>query len=315
MKKIKFVNVIILIFAIFAIFGGAYVFYKTAYAFAKTNGGTLVMAQEIISDEELSEYKQLSSDLDEKYLGTFCDVFADAKTELLSRTEDMLGDEYKALKSQADYARKDLAELANAMKDSDEINKLKDKLTELKEQLIKAPEQEKEALKASMKDVLSEITRLNLENFATLSKKRREIDALNDKIKAILESKKDSIKDVEKEVLDGSRDKLKQLVFAYGTEAEALAKAFGVTDYKKEPYFLSIINPDLRLIDFDKQAMMDAVRNRRMHGHDHHHDHHDEKPASCSFTGGCDHNCSDCAENCDECESVYDTKKIDKNDN
>ena len=310
MKKIKFVNVIMLIFAIFAIFGGAYVFYRTAYAFTKTNGGTLVMAQEIISEEELSEYKQLKEDLEEKYLGLFCDVFAEAKDELLSRTEDMLGEEYKAIKSQAEYARKDLLSLADEMKENQEINALKDRLTELKEQLIKAPDQEKEQLKATMKEVLAEITRLNLQNFATLSKKRREIDALNNQIKSILDSKKDSIKDVEKEVLVGARDKLKQLVFAYGTEAEALAKAFGVTDYKKEPYFLSIVNPDLRLIDFDKNAMMDAVRNRKMHGHEHHHhDHHDE------ISGGCDHNCSACSENCDENNSVYNTKKIDKNDN
>ena len=309
MKKIRFVNVIMLIFAIFAIFGGAYVFYRTAYAFTKTNGGTLVMAQEIISEEELSEYKQLSEDLEEKYLGLFCDVFADAKAELLSRTEDMLGEEYKAIKSQAEYARKDLLSLADGMKDDKEINALKDRLTELKEQLIKAPDQEKEQLKATMKEVLAEITRLNLQNFTTLSKKRREIDALNDKIKSILDSKKDSVKDVEKEVLVGAREKLKQLVFAYATEAEALAKAFGVTDYKKEPYFLSIVNPDLRLIDFDKNAMMDAVRNRKTHGHEHRHDHRDE------ISGGCDQACDRCGENCKESKSVYNTKKIDKNDN
>ncbi|MBP5177864.1 MAG: hypothetical protein ILP02_04715, partial [Clostridia bacterium] len=169
----------------------------------------------------------------------------------------------------------DLKKLADDMSANDALNALKDRLTDLKERLIKAPDDEKDAVKAEMKGVLSEITRINLDNFALLSKKRREIDALNDKIKAIVQSKKDDLKDVEAEVLSSAREMVKQTVFAYGAEAEALAKAFGVKDYRKQPYFLSVINPELKLVDFNKDAIIKAVREKRerdrTHGHDHDH--------------------------------------------
>ena len=313
MKKINFLSVVIIIFAVFAIFGGVYAFYRTAeYAFSKTNGGKIVMAQELTGNE-LTDYEQLKQELDEKYLGMFCDIFAEAKSELLSKTEDILGDEYKALKQQSEDAREELKKLAEGMGETAELVALKDKLTDLKEKLIHAPtEDEKNAIKAEMKQVLSEITRINLANFSALSLKKKAVDEINAKIRVVVEDKKDDVKEVETEILTAAREKMKGLVFSYATEAEALAKAFGLTDYKKEPYFLSLINPEARLIDFDKQAMLDAVHGRHSH-HGHDHGRH-EAPADC------DHDCSCCTHKCDDDEtddsaSVFYSDKVDKNDN
>ncbi|MBP5177863.1 MAG: hypothetical protein ILP02_04710 [Clostridia bacterium] len=65
MKKIGFVNVMMMVFAILAIFLGAYVFHRATYAFSKTNGGNgIVMAMNDFN-YEMNEYKQLADDLEE----------------------------------------------------------------------------------------------------------------------------------------------------------------------------------------------------------------------------------------------------------
>jgi|GEM_PF-2293223 len=318
MKKVKFLNVIMIIFALFAIFGGAYAFYKTAYAFSKTGGGILVMAQQI-SDEEMIEYKQMLDELDEKYLVLFADVFEQAKEQLLSRTEDTLGEEYKTLKDGIEEQKKQLKELAENLNNNQRLTVLKDKLTSLKEQLIKAPnEDEKNNIKSSMKEVLSEITAINLDNFSTLSIKRKEINALNERLKAVVDEKKDLIKDVEEQVLSGAREKLKKLVFSYETEAETLAKAFGVTEYNKQPYFLKLLNPQARLIDFDRQTMLDEARNRGKfkHGHDHRHD--EGHKHGCEYSGSGDKSHCESCHGCDDEDNnppIYDSKKHDDNNN
>ena len=318
MKKVKFITVFILIFALFAIFGGAYAFYRYSYAFKKTNGGKLVMAYD--NTDELRQYEEMKDELDEKYLVEFCRIFEEAKGQLISKTEQSLGEEYAQKKREIEDEKKNIAELAKTLSDSPELNELKDKLAQLKSELIVAiTDEQRTQVKDAMKEVLKEVTDINLANFKTLAEKKKGLDELTEQLKAIIASGKADIKSIENEVLTSARQKIKRMIFAYGAEAETLAKTFDVKEFSREPYFLTILNPDMKVVDFDKEKVIAAVHESRDHRrlHDHYHHGKDDKKAlpDCHDSHGCDGNCSGCENSQDESTSVYTSKSVDKNDN
>ena len=294
MKKIKFLTVIGVIFALFAIFCGAYEYYRNAVVFNQTNGRGRFMGKDVFvahaeNDEQLEQLKIKS---EKKYLDQFCDILEEAKIGLIKRDEQILGEEYSELKDKVKAMREEIKTYAQKLSENQKLADLKDRLTELKEQLIYAPDDEQKLdVQGKMQEVLSQITKINLDNFSLLSQKKREIDALVSKMKQIIEDNKDRLKSEENAVLDHLKDKIKRLMFAYKEEIGLLNETFGKKEKVEAPDFLKYINLNARLVDFDKQLFLAEYEHR---GEGHHH-HHDNQPHSCYGQDACDKNCSSCA--------------------
>ncbi|MBO4573252.1 MAG: hypothetical protein J5762_05795 [Clostridia bacterium] len=332
MKKIRFLTVIIVIFAIAAIFCGAYVFYRNTEVFKKVNGvGFMTIDIKGLSEKDAAQYAELKAELDEKYLVKFCDIMDEAKADLISSSENALGEEYLQKKKHIEDERKNAEDLAKRLVESDELKSLKDKLVVLKEELIKAPtEDEKEEVKAEAKGVLAEITRITLNNFKIMSDKKKEIDDLTEELKIIVNENKDKISVVEKDIIEKSQRSMREMLYSYGSEAEALANAFGLVQFDRKPAFIDKINPEARLASFDRNTLLDALnKNKHDHVHHEHHDHGEtiKKQPSCSLLSSCDKDsCAGCSsaterkneptdKDSDDDTTFYDAKIIDNNNN
>lgn len=238
--------------------------------------------------ELFKEYSQLKNELDERYLSEFCDIFERAKSTLKEKAAVILGDEYSRLNDEAILKRNEITSLRDKLSESEEMVNLKDELTTLKEALIECADEQKRAeIREKMGEVLKEITKKNLDNFSLMSKKKKELDEIVSKLAAIADSKKDELKAVEKLVFGESKNSLASLTFAYRDEIDALAAAFGITEYDGELPFLKMINLDMRLTDFNKDAFIAAYKDKIEHKHEHSHSH-------------CSHDCSSCHSACGE---------------
>lgn len=250
--------------------------------------------------ELLKEYSQLKNELDERYLSEFCDIFERAKSALKEKAAVILGDEYSRLNDEAILKRNEITSLRDKLSESEEMVKLKDELTTLKEALIECDNEEKRAeIREKMGEVLKEITKKNLDNFSLMSQKKKELDEIVSKLAAIADSKKDELKAVEKSVFGESKNSLASLTFAYRDEIDALAAAFGITEYDGELPFLKMINLDMRLTDFNKEAFIAAYKDKIEHKHEHNHSH-------------CSHDCSSCRSACGEKDEKFFVSRDDK---
>ena len=263
--------------------------------------------------EQLSlneDFLQLKKAIDEKYVINFCDVFEQAKAKLLSDSQTILGAEYEAYRSEMEKLREDIKNTAKTLNESQNLCELKDQLTLIKERLIKAqtPE-EKQAIKAEMQATLTEITKLNLSNFMLLSDKRKQLNAVAEQMQKLIDSKKELFGDVEKAVTVETKEKLNQLVFAYKTEVETLAKAFDIKNYVAEPPLLNKLNPNAKLIEFDKQTILNSLSDEERN----HSDKHGER--QCFLDNKCDGNCSACNTKGDEEPKIYTVGGVDKTKN
>ena len=238
--------------------------------------------------ELFKEYSQLKNELDERYLSEFCDIFERAKSTLKEKAAVILGDEYSRLNDEAILKRNEITSLRDKLNESEEMVDLKDELTTLKEALIECADEQKRAeIREKMGEVLKEITKKNLDNFSLMSQMKKELDEIVSKLAAIADSKKDELKAVEKLVFGESKNSLASLTFAYRDEIDALAAAFGITEYDGELPFLKMINLDMRLTDFNKDAFIAAYKDKIEHKHEHNHSH-------------CSHDCSSCHSACGE---------------
>lgn len=238
--------------------------------------------------ELFKEYSQLKNELDERYLSEFCDIFERAKSTLKEKAAVILGDEYSRLNDEAILKRNEITSLRDKLSESEEMVNLKDELTTLKEALIECADEQKRAeIREKMGEVLKEITKKNLDNFSLMSQKKKELDEIVSKLAAIADTKKDELKAVEKLVFGESKNSLASLTFAYRDEIDALAAAFGITEYDGELPFLKMINLDMRLTDFNKDAFIAAYKDKIEHKHEHSHSH-------------CSHDCFSCHSACGE---------------
>ncbi|HBK02280.1 MAG TPA: hypothetical protein DDY77_04540 [Clostridiales bacterium] len=261
-----------------------------AAAYGLFYGGRVLPANGMTNHKDNSElfkeYSQLKKQLDERYLSDFCDIFEKAKSSLKEKAAVILGDDYARLNNEAIAKRDEITFLRDKLSESEEMVKLKDELMTLKESLIEcADEQKRTEIREKTGEVLKAITKKNLDNFSLMSQKKKELDEIVAKLTAIANSKKDELKAVEKLVFGESKNSLASLSFAYRDEIDALAAAFGVTDYDGELPFLKMINLDMRLTDFNKQAFIAAYKEKIEHKHGHTHSH-------------CPHDCSSCHSSC-----------------
>ncbi len=274
-----------------------------------------------LSELEEKQYSELKNELDESYLVKFCDFMEEAKAQLISVSETALGSEYAKKKDELERERANAARLSKSLFETDELKKLKDELVSLKEKLIYAPtEDEKNEIKSQMKGVLADITRINLNNFKTMSDEKKKIDALAAQLKDLVNEQKGKLEVVEKDVIEKAKINMRELMFSYEAEAEALAKAFGIDEFDRKPAFIDKINPEAKLMDFDKNTLMDALKKREKHEHEHHGAKVESEKTGCAFASGCDKascgGCSSADKDQDDGEkSIYLSKLIDSNKN
>ncbi len=243
------------------------------YVFAE--GETM---SEVKKTDEMAEYNQLVDALNKKYLYKFCDIFQQSKDELVDKTDEVLGEEYKKVLEKIKELRENIARERIEHNNSTEINALKDRLALSKEKLITSKsEQEKSVAREEMNALLAEITKKNLENFASLSKSKAEIDELSKKAISIAEGKKAELIKIEKEIISSAKTKIAEIAVSYKGEIEAISKVFGVEEYQTAMPFMQKVDMNMRLVDFDKEIFLMMLG---------------EKKPSCSSS--CGGNCKTC---------------------
>ncbi len=291
MRRYSALVIFIVVIAILSIFGGAYLYYRSIPIF-----NDFSRARVMVNQTEKKQYNELVEELNEKYLVSFSDIFDDAKHMLVKKAEDVLGEEYKAIKKQIEDKRQEITSIRETFSASKELNDLKDKLALIKERLIEADMENKPAIKEEMSVVLNEITKKNLDNFSLMSAKRKEIDELIKNFNQIIENKKGDIDGIEQEVVADAKIKTANLAVAYKTEIDALSKVFNIDNYSSELPFIKSINLNARLVDFDKNIFLDAYH---------------KKNSACSAVHSCSGNCHTCHEH----SNGFDSKEIDNNNN
>ncbi len=246
---------------------------RSIFVFAKGEN----MSEEKIS-QEMAEYNQLVEELNKKYLYKFCDIFQEAKDELIEKTDDILGEEYKKTIQELKSLRENVAKERIEHNNSQEINELKDKLALSKEKLLTSKtEEEKVASREEMNAILAEITKKNLENFANLSKSKTEIDALSKKAIEICEGKKKELVELESKIISSAKTKIAEIAVSFKGEIDAISKVFGVSEYSTAMPFMRKVDMNMRLVDFDKDIFLMMLG--------------ENKPSCSSSCGG---NCKTC---------------------
>ncbi len=211
----------------------------------------------------VNDYEQLLNELNNKYFEKVCDIFDTAKTDLVNKLKEMLGEEYAELDREIKELKKRAMDLRAEFDGKPEMVALKEKLETVKVEFVEAKDDETRALKKDeLNAVLSEIAKKNLEVFTEMAEIRKQIDAKCSLAMDLVKAKEKDFTATEKQVIENARKKTLELAVSYKSEVSALSYAFDVKNYSSEMPFLKSFDPNMKLMDFNKDAFMDAFLNR-----------------------------------------------------
>lgn len=211
----------------------------------------------------ISDYEQLLSELNAKYFEKVCDIFDSSKTELLKNVKEILGEEYDKIEKEIASLKSLALEKRKTFDEEPYMIDLKEKLETAKIEFVEAKDDAvRTEKKKVLNNVLSEIASRNLKVFAEMAEIRKQMDAKRVVLADIVKSKESEYKTLEKEIVSKARAKTVELTVSYESETCALAYAFDVKTYSKTMPFLSFFDPNMKLMDFDKQAFMDAFNGK-----------------------------------------------------
>lgn len=211
------------------------------------------------TDAVKSDYDLLVDELNNKYFEKVCDIFEAAKTRLKESVKSILGGRYDALYNEIKNLRTRAESLRTDFDNEPYTAELKQKLETAKNDFVSAKdENEKAEKKAVLNSVLSEIAARNLKVFVEMSELKKQINAKCDEARALLKENEALYKTAEAEVIADAKKSALELAVSYKSEIEAVSAAFDVKDYSSDIPFMSWFNPDMRLIDFDKNGFLDA---------------------------------------------------------
>ena len=217
------------------------------------------MAEKVVS----SDYELLLEELNSKYFEKVCDIFDDAKNTLLAKLKDLLGEEYCQLVDEIKTIKDKAISVRENFDNQPYTAQLKEKLEVAKLEFVEANDQDRAEKKQALNAVLSEIAQRNIEVFSQMATFRKVIDDKTNLAMAIIKEREPQLKNFEKEVIENARNKTFELSVSYQSEVSALSYAFNVTEFSKEMPFLKSFDPNMRLIDFNKKAFMDAFNSKK----------------------------------------------------
>lgn len=288
-RKLPFkILVLCIVFAVLMISISTLIYYRGKIVKCNKFGGVIMKDQNgaVIS----TDYEEIVSDLNNKYFLKTCDIFDEARRELLSKFEAILGDEYILLNNEIKSLKAEMLARRQKFDSENESLALKDKLAQAKESLDMAnSDEEKTRAKSQINEVLALITKRNLANFASLGQLKKQIDDKCLKALEIVNSKEAEFKDVETKIVNEAKNKSLELAVSYKGELDALSKIFDVTNEDNSLPFLKPFDPNMRLIDFDKESFI-AKQHAGSYG------------------------CGDsCGGDCSACAAKFELKKAEKN--
>lgn len=233
-------------------------------SYVKCNKFKLGASMEENKDCGLSDYEQLLSELNRKYFEKVCDVFDEAKTELLDEMKDLLGEPYAKLNEEVEALKKEALTIRRSFDAEEETVELKERLEIAKAEFVEAESDEARVEKKGVLNaVLSEIANRNLKVFSKMAEIRKQIDEKCIALTDVIKSKEADYKALEKTVVSKARNKTLELSVSYGSEVSALSFAFDVKDFPSDMPFLKVFDPNMRLMDFNKKAFMDSFTGKK----------------------------------------------------
>lgn len=247
-----------LAFALITAFLSAYLLFNKKN-YVRCNKINLGEDMKIENQSATTDYQELVKELERKYLEKVCDVFSEAKSNLLSALNDLLGDRYKTLNDEIQKLKSDALNLRKNFDEKDETVALKEKLEAAKEDFVTATnEEDRAAKKVILNSVLSEIAQRNLNIFSSTAAIRRKIDEKCIEAADLLKSKEGEYKALETKIVDAARKKTLELAVSYKSEISALSFAFDQPYNEEKVPFLTAFDLNMRLMDFDKEKFMSA---------------------------------------------------------
>lgn len=260
-KKQTAIFILCLMFAVMVLTAGLYVLLSND-SYVKCN--KFIMGDQMKnSDTKTSDYEQLLSELNSKYFEKVCGIFDDAKNELMLKLKDLLGDDYSGLNQEISALKTRASEIRTSFDNEPYTVELREKLESAKMEFVEAKTDEERSLKKqALNSVLSEIAARNLKIFTQMADLRKQIDQKCVAAMDIVKQKESDFKCLEKSVIETARKKIAELSVSYGSEVSALSFAFDVKEYSEKMPFLASFDPNMRLIDFNKNAFLDAFNNK-----------------------------------------------------
>lgn len=238
-------------------------------------GDDMETDKKLLSDD----YSQLLDELNSKYFEKVCDIFDTAKNQLLSELKNILGKDYEDLALEVTSLKKQAANIRESADNEPNMLELKEKLERAKIEFVEAKDETiRVEKKKVLNAVLSEIASRNLKIFAEMAEIRKQIEVKRNAMSDIVKEKESEYKTLEKKIITTARQQTVELTVSYESEVSALSYAFDVKNYSNEMPFLSVFDPNIKLMDFNKKAFMDAFN---------------KKGQTCG--SGCTGNCSSCA--------------------
>ncbi len=254
--------VLCLVFALLVLTAGIYLLFANE-SYVKCNKFIMGDVMEEKTTVQTSDYEQLLSELNAKYFEKVCDIFDTTKNELMLKLKDLLGEDYNALSDEINALKSKAAEIRQSFDNEPYTAELREKLETSKLEFVEAKTEEERLLKKqTLNSVLSEIAGRNLKIFSEMADIRKQIDVKCVAAMDIVKQKEADFKSLEKDVIDTARKKTAELAVSYGSEVSALSFAFDVKEYSEKMPFLASFDPNMRLIDFDKNAFLEAFNNK-----------------------------------------------------
>lgn len=254
--------VLCLVFAVLTLTAGLYVLF-TSESYVKCNKFIMGDVMEEKSNVQKSDYEQLLSELNAKYFEKVCDIFDTAKNELMLKLKDLLGEDYTALNDEIKALKSKASKIRESFDNEPYTAELREKLEVAKLEFVEAKTEEGRIEKKQvLNSVLSEVAGRNLKIFSEMADIRKQIDVKCVAAMNIVKQKESDFKSLEKEVIDTARKKTQELAVSYGSEVSALSFAFDVKEYSEKMPFLASFDPNMRLIDFDKNTFLEAFRQK-----------------------------------------------------
>lgn len=216
-----------------------------------------------MENKNVGDYEQLIEELNNKYFERVCDVFDTAKSDLINKLKEMLGSEYAELDKEIKQLKADALKLREDFDAEPYTIELKEKLENAKAEFVEAKDDiERAEKKQILNDVLNEIAKRNLEVFSKMSDLRKQIDAKCAVAMDLVKSKEGDFATMEKQVIETAKKNTLALAVSYKSEVSALSYAFDVKNFSDEMPFLKSFDPNMKLMDFNKDAFMNAFLNK-----------------------------------------------------
>ncbi len=232
----------------------------------------------------VNDYEQLLAELNNKYFEKVCDIFDTAKSELVNKLKETLGEEYAVLDKEIKLLKQSALDLRTQFDNEPFMVDLKEKLETAKSEFVEAKDDETRSIKkAELNAVLSEIAKKNLEVFSKMAELRKQIDAKCSVATDLIKEKEKDFTLMEKQVIENARKRTLELAVSYKSEVSALSYAFDVKNYSDEMPFLKSFDPNMKLMDFNKEAFMNAFLNKNQ-------------------------TCGSCAGDCQACQGIAENK-------